>query len=269
MQMPKVLVYRERGCVWSTSQYVLNSVSYRKGEEPIYPMNDHKKLLSRRQVLKIAGLAAGGTLLAACGAQATPAAPAPVAEATKAPEPAAPVAEATAVPEPTAAPVAEATAEPAPTEAPVAAATGRKMPDDAAPIEQQVFVQPGDSGRTYLDATMSIYNAHMGANLHNMPPVAFNHDFELVPRAAKSWKVSEDGKTWAFALRDDIKWTDGKSLNADDFVAAIHLVVDKDWAHDFNWYYAETKLENFAEVTKGEKKLKKLAPKRAQTSLSS
>jgi ABC-type transport system substrate-binding protein len=197
-------------------------------------MNESKNAISRRQLLKLAGIAAGGGLLAACNAApAAPSAPAASPEAPKA------------------------------TEAPAAAPAGaKKMPDDAAPIEHQVLVGWSDSGRTYLDATMSIYNAHGGANLHNLPPVMFNHDFELLPASAKSWKLSEDGLTWAFTLRDDIKWTDGKALNADDYIAAMQVVVNPAWAHDFNWYYGETKLVNFAEATKGEKPAAELGVKK-------
>ncbi len=218
-------------------------------------MNEQKRQISRRQLLKFAGIAAGGSLLAAC----TPATPsAPAAEPTKASEaPAAPAA--TEAPKPTEAPAP--TEAPKPTEPP-AATGGRKLPDDAAPAEHQVLVQWSDAGRTYLDATISIYNAHAGNNLHNLPPVMFNHDFELLPSAAKSWKLSEDGLTWSFTLRDDIKWTDGKALNADDFVAAMHVVVNPAWAHDFNWYYGESKLVNFEACTKGEKPASELGVKK-------
>jgi peptide/nickel transport system substrate-binding protein/oligopeptide transport system substrate-binding protein len=195
-------------------------------------MKEQSKLLSRRQILKIAGLAAGGTLLAACGAQTpAPAAPAPT-EAPKT-EPAAP----------------------APTEAPKAAAPAgaRKLPDDAAPIEQQVLVQPGDSGRTYLDLSYTVYNRHVNSDLYSMPPVRFNHDFELLPGSAKSWKVDDKGTTWTFTLRDDIKWSDGKNLNADDFVTTFQYYADPKVAHDFNWYFADTKVLNFGEATKGDK----------------
>jgi ABC-type transport system substrate-binding protein len=215
-------------------------------------MNKIDKNLSRRNLLKLLGAGAGGALLAACGAAAPTAAPAAPA--------------ATEAPKATEAPAAAAPTEaPKPTEAPAAAAAPagmRKLPADAAPPEQQVFVQWGNPGQTYLDASISIYNVHVGANLHNMPPVAFNHDFELVPRAAKSWKVDDKGTTWTWTLRDDIKWTDGKALNADDFVAAMGVVTDKEWAHDFNWYYGETKIVNFGDVTSGAKPASDLGVKK-------
>ena len=54
-------------------------------------------------------------------------------------------------------------------------------------------------------------------------------------------------------LRDDIKWTDGKNLNADDFVTTFQDYADPKVAHDFNWYFAEAKVVNFDAATKGEK----------------
>ncbi len=215
-------------------------------------MKDERKLLSRRQILKIAGLAAGGTLLAACNA-ATPAAPAaPAAEPTKAEAPKAEEPKPTEPPPPTEAPKAE---EPKPTEAPAEApaAMGRKLPDDAAAADQQVLVQSGDGGRTYLDLSYTVYNRHVGSDLYSMPPVRFNHDFDLLPGAAKSWKVDEKGTSWTFMLRDDIKWTDGKNLNADDFVTTFQYYADPKVAMDFNWYFAEAKVVNFDAATKGDK----------------
>src|SRR4051794_17671330 len=35
-----------------------------------------------------------------------------------------------------------------------------------------------------------------------------------VPYLASSWKVSDDGLTWDFTLRDDVKFSDGAPLTA-------------------------------------------------------
>jgi peptide/nickel transport system substrate-binding protein len=42
---------------------------------------------------------------------------------------------------------------------------------------------------------------------------------------AKSWKVSNGGKTWTFALRPRTKWSDGKPLTADDAAWTINTTV--------------------------------------------
>ncbi len=39
-----------------------------------------------------------------------------------------------------------------------------------------------------------------------------------IPGMAESWNVSADGKTYTFALRRDLKWSDGTPLTAHDFV---------------------------------------------------
>jgi peptide/nickel transport system substrate-binding protein len=42
---------------------------------------------------------------------------------------------------------------------------------------------------------------------------------------AKSWKVSNGGKTWTFQLRSGGKWSDGKALTADDAAWSINTTV--------------------------------------------
>ena len=37
------------------------------------------------------------------------------------------------------------------------------------------------------------------------------------PGCAESWDISEDGMTWTFHLRDNLKWSDGKALTASEF----------------------------------------------------
>jgi oligopeptide transport system substrate-binding protein len=48
----------------------------------------------------------------------------------------------------------------------------------------------------------------------------------LEPGVAESWTVSEDGKTYVFALRADARWSNGDPVTADDFVAGMRRTVD-------------------------------------------
>jgi oligopeptide transport system substrate-binding protein len=49
------------------------------------------------------------------------------------------------------------------------------------------------------------------------PLVRLGKDYEAVPSLARSWEWSADGKTIAFHLRDDGRWTNGDPVTADDF----------------------------------------------------
>ena len=45
----------------------------------------------------------------------------------------------------------------------------------------------------------------------------FDKDLKPAPVIARSWDVSEGGKTIVFHLRDDVLWSDGKKVTAQDF----------------------------------------------------
>ena len=56
---------------------------------------------------------------------------------------------------------------------------------------------------------------------------------EVVPELATSWEVSEDGLVWAFHLRKDVKWTDGKPVTAHDIEYAVKRTCDPATASDY------------------------------------
>ena len=51
-----------------------------------------------------------------------------------------------------------------------------------------------------------------------------NERNEIVPLLAERWEASEDGLTYTFYLRDDMRWQDGEPFTADDVVFTIHLL---------------------------------------------
>ncbi|MCL6455102.1 MAG: peptide ABC transporter substrate-binding protein [Alicyclobacillus sp.] len=81
--------------------------------------------------------------------------------------------------------------------------------DDGHGFDPAVF-----SYEMYLDG-MGIFEGlvHMGPNGRPVPGIA------------KSWKVSPDGKTWTFYLRN-AKFSNGDPVTADDFVYSIKRAVD-------------------------------------------
>ena len=46
-------------------------------------------------------------------------------------------------------------------------------------------------------------------------------DGRIIPGAAETWSASEDGRTWTFRLRGNLRWSDGTPLTAEQFVAGL------------------------------------------------
>lgn len=47
-----------------------------------------------------------------------------------------------------------------------------------------------------------------------------------VPAAAESWTVTDDGLVYVFRLRENLRWSNGEPLVADDFAAGMRRLVD-------------------------------------------
>jgi peptide/nickel transport system substrate-binding protein len=56
-----------------------------------------------------------------------------------------------------------------------------------------------------------------------------NDKGELIPSVAKKWKLSDDKKTYTFNLRDDIKFTDGTPLTAEDVEFTYLTIADPNY----------------------------------------
>ena len=54
-------------------------------------------------------------------------------------------------------------------------------------------------------------------------------DFSILPSMAESWTSSEDGLTWTYKLRSDMKWSDGVPMTADDVAYTINRSVQDGW----------------------------------------
>lgn len=46
-----------------------------------------------------------------------------------------------------------------------------------------------------------------------------------VPAIAESWSVSDDGLRWTFRLREDAKFSDGRTISADDFLFSFRRIL--------------------------------------------
>jgi peptide/nickel transport system substrate-binding protein len=68
-------------------------------------------------------------------------------------------------------------------------------------------------------------------------------DMSPIPEIATSWERSDDGLTWTYHLRDDIKWSDGKPLTSEDVAYTFTRTRDEEWSN-FSPF-----TEGFTEVT--------------------
>ncbi len=77
--------------------------------------------------------------------------------------------------------------------------------------------------------------------------LAFDENLKPIPCLAESWKLSSDGRTYIFKLRKDVKWSDGVSLKAQDFVYSWKRLISPATAASYayflfdiegaEWYY--------------------------------
>ena len=69
------------------------------------------------------------------------------------------------------------------------------------------------------------------------PLVKLDDDLNPVPAAAENFETSEDGKTVTFKLRDDLKWTNGDPVTAEDFEYSWKRTVSPDLGADYAYQF--------------------------------
>ncbi len=76
------------------------------------------------------------------------------------------------------------------------------------------------------------------------------------PGMAETWEVSEDGLTYTFNLRQNAKWSNGDSINADDFLWSFERFLDPRTAAEYAYmlWYVEGAEAFTTEVENGEPK---------------
>lgn len=145
------------------------------------------------------------------------------------------------------APPAEEEAAPAEEEAAPAEEEAAPTEEEAAPVEEEaaggelVFAIGYD--QTLLDPLATTYNVDIiiHYNLYKQLYVVNEDGTGLDPQAAESYEVNEDATVWTFKLRDDIYFSDGTPIMAEDVVYSIQRGFSETslWA----WIYEEAWLE--------------------------
>jgi peptide/nickel transport system substrate-binding protein len=59
-------------------------------------------------------------------------------------------------------------------------------------------------------------------------------DFSIIPGLAESWEGSDDGLTWTYKLRPNMKWSDGKPLTAEDIAWTVNTSREEEWINHFS-----------------------------------
>lgn len=98
--------------------------------------------------------------------------------------------------------------------------------DNAAPVKTDLTMgyttEPEglDPQRTAASSTFTVTN-----NIYDTL-VGATPDWEIVPRLAKDWKISDDGMEITFELRDDVKFHNGRQLTAKDVEFSFYRLKD-------------------------------------------
>ena len=108
---------------------------------------------------------------------------------------------------------------------------GSKGSDDAAggarPSQVIVSMTPGSEPAAGFDPLVSWgCGEHVHEPLIQSTLIATDADLNFKNDLATSYECSEDGMTWTFGIRDDVRFTDGQPLTAHDVAFTINGIVN-------------------------------------------
>lgn len=84
-----------------------------------------------------------------------------------------------------------------------------------------------------------------------------NGEGKLVPALAQSYKVSDDGLTYTFTLRD-AKWSNGDKITANDFVYSWRRIVDPKIASEYSFIAGVAGIKNADDIVAKKKQKEEL-----------
>ncbi len=126
------------------------------------------------------------------------------------------------------------------TPSPSAGGTGGESTAPTTGTADQVFrVDLGGEPPT-LDPTQATDSQSINVLRSITRPLAyFDANLEVVPGLAESWKVSDDGQTITFTLKDGITYSDGSPIVAADFVYSWKRLIDPREAAGYSYVMAD------------------------------
>ncbi|MBK9121678.1 MAG: ABC transporter substrate-binding protein [Chloroflexi bacterium] len=101
-------------------------------------------------------------------------------------------------------------------------------------IAQDAAPQAGGTLRAAWDAEWTGLDPHIVSTVSSArildnvvePLTAYDDSMRLGPMLAESWVQSEDGLTWTFTLRQDVTFSNGRAMTAEDVKWSMDRIID-------------------------------------------
>jgi oligopeptide transport system substrate-binding protein len=118
------------------------------------------------------------------------------------------------------------------------AAEGTTAAEEGQPAAEQVITINWGAEPPSLDPGLATDTTSANILLNIMDPlVKLDEDLNAVENAAESWEISEDGKTVTFTLRDDLAWTNGDPVTAEDYDWSWKRTISPELAADYAYQF--------------------------------
>lgn len=105
---------------------------------------------------------------------------------------------------------------------PVVPASVPSTPESGGSIIEAMLGEPSN----LISALATDSGSHEVASMIYVSLIKYDKNIEIVPYAAESFSVENDGKLIKFKLREDIRWFDGEPLTAEDVEFTYKLMID-------------------------------------------
>lgn len=132
------------------------------------------------------------------------------------------------------------------TEAPVAEETEKR--EIGGQLVAGITEMSGNFNPAYYS---SAYDGHVVDMVFD-PLITVDVDGNFIPSACKDWEFSKDGKEITFHMRDDMKFSDGEKVTADDVVFTYMILADPSYTGRYGSYVKD--MVDYEAYSKGETK---------------
>lgn len=101
--------------------------------------------------------------------------------------------------------------------------------EDGAPSQVIIAMNTGSEPASGFDPLISWgCGEHVHEPLIQSTLITTDSNMDFVNDLATSYESSEDGLTWTFTIRDDVKFSDGEALTASDVAFTINGIIDSE-----------------------------------------